>query len=70
MVKAEVDREEQPPDWSYFVSIRAAVLPVELRKWRDDEGEDDTFLAARGLWSWSVEVVQAISIRRVVLYKA
>lgn len=69
MAKAEVDREEQPRDWSCFVSIPEAVLPVELRIWRVDEGDDDTFLAVRGLWSWSVEVVQAISIRRAVMCK-
>lgn len=67
--KAEVDREEQLQDWSCFVSILAVVLLVESRKWCVDEGEDGTFLAARVLWSWSVEVVQAISIRRVVLCK-
>lgn len=67
--RAEHDREELPPDWSCFVSILAVVLPAVSRTWRAGEGEDDTFLAARGLWSWSVEAVQAISIRRVVLCK-
>lgn len=43
--------------------------PVVLRKWCVDGDEDDTFLAVRGLWSWSVGVAQAISIRRVVLCK-
>lgn len=69
MVKAGVHRQQQPPDWSCFVSVLVVVLQAKLRIWRVDVGEDDTCLVVRGLWSWSVEVVQAISIRRVVLYK-
>lgn len=67
--KAEVDREEQLQDWSCFVSIPAVVLPAESQIWRVGEGEDGTFLAVRESWSGSAEVVQAISIHRVVLCK-
>lgn len=66
---AEHDQAELLPGWSCFVSVPAAVLPVVSQRWRVGEDEDDTFLVARGLWSWSVEVVQAISIRPVVLCK-
>ena len=60
MVKSEGDREERPQGWSCFVSI---VAVVQLAGVSHTLHVDDTFLAVRVLWTWSVEEVPAISLR-------